>query len=63
MLENPDFKQEYWSRTAGGVHKVGHDGIRLMKWLVYIDESFFANINYYDLLGSILKCLNETSQR
>ena len=28
MIEYPDFKQEYWSRTAEGVYKNGHDSIR-----------------------------------
>ena len=34
MLENPDFEQDIYSRTAIGVNKIGHDIIRLMKWLV-----------------------------
>ena len=33
MIKNPDFEQSYWSRTARGVHKVGHDSIGLMKWI------------------------------
>ena len=33
MLENPDFGQEYWSRTAEGIYKIGHDSIRLIRWL------------------------------
>ena len=33
MLENPDFEQKYWSRTAEGVYKIGHDSIRILKWL------------------------------
>ena len=35
MLENPEFEQDIYSRTATGIHKIGHDSIRLMKWLVY----------------------------
>ena len=31
MLENPDFEQGYWSKTATSVYKGGHDSIRLMK--------------------------------
>ena len=31
MLENPDFEQNYWSRTATGIYKISHDSIRLMK--------------------------------
>ena len=37
MLENPEFEQEYSSRTATGFYKVGHNSIRLMKWLAYYD--------------------------
>ena len=33
MLENPDFEQDYWSRTAEGIYKVAHNIIRLMKWI------------------------------
>ena len=25
MLENSDFEQNYWSRTAIGIYKIGHD--------------------------------------
>ena len=38
MLENPDFEQGYWSRTSTGVYKVGHDSIKLLKWLAYFDR-------------------------
>ena len=31
MLENPDFEQDYWSRTAIVVYKNGHDSNRIMK--------------------------------
>ena len=55
MLLNPDFEQTYWSRTATGIYKIGHDSIRLMKWICYYDRSFYENINYYDLMGSICK--------
>ena len=34
MLENLDFEQDIYSRTAIGVNKIGHDIIRFMKWLV-----------------------------
>ena len=39
MLEYPDFEQDYFSRTAIGIYKNGHDSIRLMKWLAYNDRS------------------------
>ena len=31
MLENPDFEQDYGSRTAEGIYKIGHFSIRLVK--------------------------------
>ena len=31
MNENTDFEKDYWSRTAEGVYKIGHDSDRLMK--------------------------------
>ena len=57
MLLNPDSEQNYWSRTAEGIYKIGHDCIRLMKWICYYDRSYYENINYYDLMASILICL------
>ena len=59
MMKNPDFEQDYWSRTATGIYKIGHDSIRLMKWICCYDRSYYENINYYDLMASILTCLNE----
>ena len=44
MLENPNFEQEYCSKTSDGMLKVGHDNIRLMKWLAFYDRSYFENI-------------------
>ena len=63
MLENSDFEQNYWSETATGVYKIGHDSIRLMKWICYYDRSYYENKNYYDLMGSISNHLNEISKR
>ena len=31
MLENADFEQDHWSRTAEGIYKIGHDSVRLLK--------------------------------
>ena len=62
MLENSDFEQNYWSRAATGFYKIGHDSIRLMKWICY-DRSFYEIINYYDLMGSLCNYLNEISKR
>ena len=38
MLENPDFEQDYWSRTAIIIYKIGQYSIRLMKWICYYDR-------------------------
>ena len=35
MLENSDLEQNYWSRTATGIHKIGHDSFRLRIWICY----------------------------
>ena len=56
MLLNPNFEQNYWSRTSTGIYKIGHNSIRLMKWICYYDRSYYENINYYDLMGSL--CLS-----
>ena len=53
LLKNPDFEQDYWSRTAQGVYKIAPDSFRLMKWICYYDRSYYENINYYDLMGSV----------
>ena len=63
MLENPNFEQNYWSITAEGFYKIGHDSIRLMKWICFCDRSFCENINYFDLMASVCKHLNEISKR
>ena len=39
MLENPDFQQDHWSRTAEGIYRIGHDSIRLMNELLRFNES------------------------
>ena len=57
MFLNSDFEQNYWSRTAKGIYKVGHDSIRLMKWICYYDRLYYTNINYIDLMGSICEFL------
>ena len=53
VSENPDLEQDHWSRTPEGIYKIGHNTIRLMKWLAFFDRSYYKNINYYDLMGSI----------
>ena len=59
MLLNPNFEQNCWSKTANGIYKIGHDSIRLMKWICYYDRSYYENINYYDSMASICKYLEE----
>ena len=61
MLENSDFEQTYWSRTTTGFYKIGQVIIRLMKWICYYDRTYCENINYYYMMGSICKHLNEIS--
>ena len=39
MLENLDFEQNCWSRSDKVVYKIGHDSIRLMKWLACYDRT------------------------
>ena len=53
MLKNPNFEQNYWSRTAKGIYKIGHESIRLMKWICYYIRSYYTNINYFDMMASI----------
>ena len=45
MILNPDFEQDHWPRTARGSYKIGHDSIRLMKWICYYDSFYYENIN------------------
>ena len=59
MLENSDLEQDYYSRTAQSIYKIGLDSVRLLKCLANYDRSYYENINYYDLMESVLKCLNE----
>ena len=57
MLKNPNFEQNKYSLTSSGIYKIGHDSIRLMKWICYYDRSYYENINYYDMMASICKYL------
>ena len=57
MLKNPNFEQNRYSITSSGIYKIGHDSIRLMKWICYSDRSYYENINYFDLMGSVCKYL------
>ena len=63
MLENIDLEQQFLSRTAEGIYKIGYDSIRLIKQLIYYDRSYYDNMNYFDIMGSFCKYLiiNELS--
>ena len=60
--KNPDFEQNHYSRTAKNIYKNGFDSFRIMKWLAYYDRSYYENINYFNLLTSILTCPKEISE-
>ena len=53
-----EFEKNYYSKTAKGIYKIGHDSKRLKKWMVYYDR-FYENNIYYDLMTSVLSCLKE----
>ena len=57
MIKNPNFEQNKFSLTSKGIYKIGHDSIRLVKWICYYDRSYYEKINYYDLMASICKFL------
>ena len=65
MLKNPNFEQNKYFIiiTSSGIYKIGHDSIRLLKWICYYNRSYYENINYYDLMASICKHLYEISKR
>ena len=58
--KNEDFEQDYYSGTAKGNYKIGHTGVRLMKWVAPCDH-YHQKIKYSDLMASILKYLNGIS--
>ena len=55
ILQNHDFEHDCWSKTAEGIFIIGHDSIRLRKWLNYYDQFYYDSMNYFDLMGSIVK--------
>ena len=63
MFKNPNFEQNHYSLTSSGIYKNAYDSIRLTNLICYYDRSYYQNINYYDLMGSILKFLNEISKQ
>ena len=44
MLENLEFEQDFYSRTAKGIYKNGHDSKRLKNRLTYYDRSYYVNL-------------------
>ena len=63
MLENHNFEQNRYTITSISIYKIGYDCIRLMKCICYDDRSYYEKINYYDMMGSVCKHLNEISKR
>ena len=61
MLERPNFEQDFWLRAAEEIYEIGQDSIRLMKWLIWYDRSYYDNMNYFDLMGSLCKYIDEIS--
>ena len=61
MFENLNFEQNKYSITSTGIYKIAHDSFKLMKRKCYYDQSHHENINYYVLMGSVCKYLNEIS--
>ena len=61
MLENPNFEHYYYSTTAEGIYKTGYESFRLIKLLICYDRFYHENMNYYKLMGFILKYLDELS--
>ena len=53
MPEN--FYEDQCSRQAKSIYKIGYKAIALMVFLCQCQ--YYNNINYYDLLGSILRLL------
>ena len=45
MKKNPDFEEICFSKTAESIYKIGHDGVRMMKWLVYYGRCYYENMN------------------
>ena len=39
---NEEFEQNYYSRTAEGKNRIGHDSMKLVNWMVQYDK-FYEN--------------------
>ena len=53
----PDFEQNWYSRLAKGIFRIGRDSIRKLKSMAYYDKNN-ENINHTDLMASVLSYLN-----
>ena len=61
MKKNPDFEENYFSKTAEGIHKISHYSIRTLKCLCYADRPLNENSYYSDLMATVLTCPIEVS--
>ena len=61
MKKNLDFEENYHSKTADGVLKIGQYSIRLMKYLCFPDRAFCEILNNLDLMSTVVTCLDEVS--
>ena len=59
-LENPNLEQDFCLVTARGIYNIGHDSTRIITWLAYYDKSFYENVTYFALMGSILNYLKKS---
>ena len=57
-----DLEQNYFSLTAKSISGLGRDSIRIMK-LLAIYDTCYENLNYFDLLASVLSARNEISEQ
>ena len=57
-----EFEHNYRSTTAINYYRIGFGSIRLMEWIAF-DDNFKGNINKFDLMASVLSCLNDISNR
>ena len=53
-LMSENFYEDQCSKQAKSIYKIGYKAISLMVFLCQCQ--YYNNINYYDLLGSILSC-------
>ena len=54
----PSLNKIIIERLAKGKYKTGHDSFKLLKRMAYYDK-YYRDINFFDLMASVLACLNE----